>query len=192
MSRRKTLLRTRTIKSKETELSTVPENQRLPGGKLAGNECIHRGLRLALPSHRRSVFAPGPLAFASVEIISPSGGQLGVTTLLCTTVNCIPNPDCSESAEGLLEAPIGDPSEPPTASAHASQCSANGSSVGPVDVQGTFAGDTQSMTLTMNGSGSANFDSSKPPESLIATGGVLASYSLPLPARRRTSLFQSQ
>jgi T5SS/PEP-CTERM-associated repeat protein len=104
----------------------------------------------------------GPFAFASVEITG-GGGELEASTFICTDPgNCdtVP-PDRADSDDGFFDAPIGNPDDPPAASANVPQCSAtdqngNAVSAGPVDTLGEYVGDAQSMTLTTSGSGSAD------------------------------------
>ena len=110
-----------------------------------------------------------PRALASFEIIGGEG-EIGASTLLCTTFQCLPTPDCEAGDGAFFAAPVNNPSDPPATSVHVSQCSAGGSSVGPVDLQGAYTGDAQSMNLTTSGSGSGHADSSHAPPSFQVFG----------------------
>jgi hypothetical protein len=91
--------------------------------------------------------------FAGLEITG-GAGDVDVSTILCTADNpdCLNNPDCFEDLRINLEAPIGNPRILPLVHCMCRNVQTNGSSVGPVDVQGTFVGDAQSATFTASGS----------------------------------------
>lgn len=97
-----------------------------------------------------------PRAFAGATILASSNGDLEAHTQI--------GPLCVQDGQARFSAPIGNPSDPPTNSLHIPQCSTSNPNtgevdfVGPIDLQGGYTGNAQSMTLTASGSGSEKVD----------------------------------
>ena len=98
-----------------------------------------------------------PRAFAGTTILASSASLDAQTQI---------TPEICNQPEVLVTfaAPIGNPSDPPANSLHLLQCSTTNpntgevDSVGPIDLQGGYTGNAQSMTLTASGSGNEKVD----------------------------------